>query len=122
LNATVLGQLKYPRRAAAGGLRLKYRGQDIPRRRHNDSITIGRDAKSGLVLHDEMASRHHCTIECRQDRFVLRDHSTNGTFVTHDGDAEMVLRREELVLRQHGWITFGEPRAAASDVLEFFCN
>src|SRR2546422_7829457 len=33
-------------------------------------------------------SRHH-------DRLVLRDHSTNGTFVTIDGDAEILVRSEE---------------------------
>jgi predicted component of type VI protein secretion system len=106
----------------AGGLRLKYRERELVRRRDSDAIGIGRDTASDLVIDDEMASRNHCSIERRGDKFVLKDHSTNGTYVTLDGDAELLLAREELVLRKHGWIAFGQPRASAVDVAEFFCD
>jgi hypothetical protein len=33
-----------------------------------------------------------------------------------------VLRREEFTLRGHGWIAFGQSRATATDVVEFFCE
>jgi hypothetical protein len=33
-----------------------------------------------------------------------------------------VLRREEFTLRGHGWIAFGQSRASATDVVEFFCE
>src|SRR5438093_3129256 len=42
------------------------------RRRDNDSITIGRDQGCGLVVADQKASRQHCTIERRQDKWVLK--------------------------------------------------
>jgi adenylate cyclase len=111
-----------PKPAAATRLRLRYRGREILRRRAEDSIGLGRDTASGLVVDDEMASRSHCTIERRQDQFVLRDHSTNGTYVTHEGDTERLLRREELVLGKHGWIALGQPRESAPEVVEFFCD
>jgi adenylate cyclase len=114
-----------PRAAPKPGatrMRLRYRDQEIQRRRAGDSIGIGRDTASGLVIDAEMASRNHCTIERRQDSFVLKDHSTNGTYVTHEGDSERLLRREELVLGKHGWIAFGQPRESAPDVVEFFCE
>jgi adenylate cyclase len=69
-----------------------------------------------------MASRRHCTIERRKDKWVLKDHSTNGTFVTLEGDSELTLRREELVLRKHGWIAFGQSRAGTQEVVEFFID
>ena len=70
-----------------------------------------------------MASRQHCTIERRQEHFVLRDHSTNGTYVTIEGEAELVVRRSEFHLRKHGWISFGQPRAVAGvEVVEFFID
>jgi adenylate cyclase len=69
-----------------------------------------------------MASRQHCTIDRRGDRFVLKDHSTNGTFVTIEGDTELFLQREELALRKHGWIAFGQPRSGATQIVEFFCD
>jgi adenylate cyclase len=104
------------------GLRLSYLGRDIARRRGGDSLMIGRDAECELVVADTKASRQHCTIERRQDRFVLRDHSTNGTFVTVVDEMEVVLRREEFPLRKRGWIAFGQPRASTSDLVEYFCE
>jgi adenylate cyclase len=108
------------RRGAAKAIHLKYRGKELVRRRDNDSVTLGRDPDCGIMIADHMASRHHCTIERRQDKWVLKDHSTNGTYVTLDGDEnELVLQREELTLRKHGYIAFGQTRAAAEEVVEF---
>jgi class 3 adenylate cyclase len=103
-------------------LRLKYRGKRIELRREKEIFTIGRDEHCHLVVHDEQASRQHCTIERRKDKFVIADVSTNGTYVTIEGDKEMELDREELSLSKRGWITFGEPRAQATEVVEFFCG
>lgn len=107
------------RRAAASAIRLKYRDKELVRRRDHDSVVLGRDPDCGITIGDHMASRHHCTIERLQDKWVLKDHSTNGTFVTLDDDTELVLQREELSLRKHGFIAFGQPRAATDEVVEF---
>jgi adenylate cyclase len=105
-------------------LKLKYRDKEITRRRDTDAIDVGRDPACGLVIADHMASRQHCTLERRQDRYVLKDHSTNGTYVTMEGDTEQHLLREEVTLRKHGWIAFGQPRAQAApeEVVEFFVD
>jgi adenylate cyclase len=103
-------------------LRLKYRDREIVRRRDSDSISMGRAPDCDLVIASNRASRKHCTIERRQDKFVLADQSTNGTYVTAEGGAEILLRREEFRLGKHGWITFGQPRAEAEDVVEYFCS
>ncbi|MBI3370154.1 MAG: adenylate/guanylate cyclase domain-containing protein [Betaproteobacteria bacterium] len=103
-------------------LRLKHRDREIIRRRENDSIIIGRDQGCGLVVAEDMASRQHCTIERRQNNFVLTDRSANGTFVTVEGDTEIRLRREGFTLRKHGWISFGQPRAQAKELVEYFCE
>jgi class 3 adenylate cyclase len=103
-------------------LRLKYRGVRLERRREKEVLTIGRDPGCGLVVHDDQASRHHCMIERRKDKFVIVDVSTNGTYVTIDGEKEEVLERAELTLRKRGWITFGQPRVHATEVVEFFCG
>jgi hypothetical protein len=34
----------------------------------------------------------------------------------------MLLRREEFRLGIHGWISFGQPKAEAEEVVEYFCN
>jgi adenylate cyclase len=103
-------------------LRLKYRGQRIELRRERELFTIGRDAGCGLVVNHDDASREHCTLERRRDKFVIADVSTNGTYVTIEGDKEMTLEREELTLRKRGWIAIGAPRESAKEVVEFFCG
>jgi len=105
-------------------LRLRLGNREMVRKRRVESITIGRDTESTLVLtEDETASRHHCVIERRQNHFVIRDQSSNGTFILVDGDKdEIVLRREEFVLRGHGWITFGRSKDDAAEVAEYFCE
>jgi thioredoxin reductase (NADPH) len=46
-----------------------------------DTITIGRSHACDVVLSDDLVSKRHCTITRQDDRFVLTDHSTNGTFL-----------------------------------------
>ena len=118
--------MSFPNRAATRQdlpvLRLKCRDREIICRRHDDLIDVGRDPDCNLVIASKNASRHHCTIERRQDKFVLADKSANGTYVTPEGSAEILLRREELMLMKHGWIALGQPRAEAEEVVEYFCD
>lgn len=123
VNATTFVRNRVKTRPTAGTvIRLHYGNREVVRRREGDAVTIGRDSACGLVIHEEMASRQHCTIERRGNRWVLRDHSTNGTYLTAEGDTELLLQREEVPLRKHGWITFGQPRAGTTEVVEFFCD
>jgi len=109
--------------AARVKLKLRYRGTKLVLKRIVEAVSIGRDAACKVVIKDEHASRHHCTIQRRRDRFVLVDKSTNGTFVTFEGEQELALRRDEITLRKTGWICFGQPRSAAGeDVMEFACD
>ena len=103
-------------------LRLKLQGTELVLSAERPSLAMGRDQSADLVIKERMASRAHGKIERRLDKFILTDHSANGTFVTIEGDKEIVLRREEFTLRGHGWIAFGQSRAGASDVVEFFCE
>jgi class 3 adenylate cyclase len=120
-EATVFGPPKARARTPVK-LRLRYRGKELVRRRENDSIDLGRDPECGLAIAEPEASRRHCTIERRQDTFVLRDHSTNGTYVTLEGDGELLLQRETITLRKHGWIAVGKSRAESPNAVEFFVD
>jgi len=121
-SATLYAKKRAQERPTHTTLTLRYRDQKIVRRREKDAITLGRDELSGLVVHAHQASRHHCTIERRQDKFVLVDVSTNGTYVTVEGEQEVLLQREEFTLRKRGVISFGEPRVASKDFVEFSCD
>jgi adenylate cyclase len=70
-------------------------------------ITLGRDAQNDVVIADRLASRFHARIERRRDKFALIDQSSNGTYVTFDGEHEILLHHEELPLRGRGRIGFG---------------
>ena len=76
------------------------------------SLSIGRDVQSDVVIADRLASRQHARIERRRDKFVVIDQSSNGTFVTVEGEGEVQLRREEMMLRESGHISFGHAFAA----------
>ncbi len=84
------------------------------------TLTLGRDAQNDVVIADRLASRLHARIERRRDKFVLIDQSSNGTFVTVEGEGEIQLRREELMLRGRGHISFGHPyQTDPLETLEF---
>ncbi len=118
----VAGGNRLTARAAPTVLRLEYGGKELSRRRETDSVILGREEGCDLVVHDDKASRRHCTIERRQDKWVLKDHSTNGTFVTVEGDSEVLLQREEFTLRKRGWICCGQARSETTHVVAFRCE
>ncbi len=101
---------------------LRHGTREIELNEARPSATLGRDPQNDVVIADRMASRLHGRIERRRDKFVLVDQSSNGTFVTIEGDAEIQLRREEIVLRGRGRATFGHAwKDAADEVLTFSC-
>jgi adenylate cyclase len=89
-----------------------------PQRR---KVTVGRDLECDFVVHDAGVSRAHAMIERRRERFVLIDHSANGTYVSFEGQPELRVQHEEITLVGRGWLCFGRPRAEASTMLAFRC-
>jgi adenylate cyclase len=76
---------------------------------------IGRDPhKAQLLIENDVASREHCHIEFRRGKYVLVDHSTNGTYVYLDDQTPIYLRREELPLQGHGYIGLGQTVTATA--------
>lgn len=87
------------------------------------ALDLGRDAGCDIVIGDRKASRRHARIEKRRDKFVLVDHSSNGTYVAVAGEAEICLRREEVILRTRGRIGLGHrTNDADATVVEFYCE
>ena len=103
-------------------LRIVYHGKVVLVGAERRSVVLGRDATADLVVPERKASRTHCEIEQRQGKFVITDRSANGTYLTIDGDDEVVLRREEMMLRHHGVIALGQSRSTATELVEFFCE
>ena len=96
-------------------LRLIHGARELVLEAGGGFVVIGRDPSCHIVLADRKASRLHARIEWRRDKFFLIDQSTNGTYVTLIDEAEVVLRREELMVRGYGRICFGHSMADSSE-------
>jgi class 3 adenylate cyclase len=87
------------------------------------AVSLGREASCDIVIGDRKTSRQHAKIEKRRDKFVLADHSSNGTYVAIADEPEMCLRREEVLLRLRGRIGLGHRTSdAEATVVEFVCE
>lgn len=119
-------KLEHTRRAPAQAkvhLRLKYGATELSTAQAQlASVRVGRDLGCDLFIPEPLASRHHCTLERRGGAYVLRDHSTNGSFVTEEGGEEIRVLFDEALLGRHGWLSFGQPRAHSEHVVEYFCE
>jgi pSer/pThr/pTyr-binding forkhead associated (FHA) protein len=90
-------------------LKLSYAGETFDVQPEAEAH-IGRDKSNDVVVASPRASRVHARIYARERNFVIVDQSSNGTFVLIDGaDTEVMLRREEALLGERGWIGLGYP-------------
>jgi class 3 adenylate cyclase len=92
-----------------GGLKIIYNGKSTFIS-SNDSVsafTIGRDASCSLTINSNRASRFHLEIVWKRDKFILEDHSTNGTELTTDSGDSLLLKRESYPLIGKGKFTLG---------------
>jgi adenylate cyclase len=104
-------------------IRLHHGAREIVLGEANPVIRLGRDPQNDVVIVDRMASRLHARIERRRDKFVLVDQSSNGTYVTVEGEPEIHVRREEMILHGRGRISFGHAYGGDSgEVLAFSCT
>lgn len=66
------------------------------------SLRVGRQQRADLVIDDPTVSRHHADVCYESGRYVVYDHSSNGTWV--NGQAVPVAR----ALRDSDTVKFGE--------------
>ena len=101
-------------------LRLVHGGAPIVMGPEMTSLLIGRDAASDVVIAHRSASRLHGRIDRRRDKYFYVDLSTNGTFVAIPGEPELLLRREEIMLRGRGRLAYGHPASdARAEIVDY---
>ena len=100
-------------------LHVTYRGKTLVRRRKSDSISIGRDPECDLVVDGAKASRRHCVLFNRNGALLLRDESTNGTFVTLAGQEEVCVQGRDFPAGRAGSIVLGQPAAALAERITY---
>ena len=90
--------------------------------RDKSAMIFGREAGCDIVIAEKTASRRHARIERRGVQYVLVDESTNGTYVAIEGDREVLLRRDSVMLRGRGKIALGTSTETAAEVVLFDCS
>ncbi|HRF43288.1 MAG TPA: adenylate/guanylate cyclase domain-containing protein [Candidatus Competibacteraceae bacterium] len=104
-------------------LLLVYRGQNIELAPSAEPFSIGRGTRNNLVIDRELVSRSHAIIESRQGKFILADHSTNGTYLMLENGSRFFVRREEIILQDQGIICLGQAAFDENpDVIHYECK
>lgn len=104
-------------------LLLVYRGQDIELMPSAQPFNIGRGPRNDLVIDRELVSRSHAIIESRQGKFILADHSTNGTYLMLENGSRFFVRREEITLHDQGIICLGQAAFDENpDIIRYECK
>lgn len=88
-------------------LKLQFKDEALNVLPEPQTFILGRGADSGLVVTGTMVSRQHASIEYRRDKFILRDLSTNGTYVRVNGE-DIFIKREETLITGDGIISLGK--------------
>ncbi len=89
-------------------LLLRYGDKEVTLHEEGQSVMLGRDPGHELSLNSKLASRNHAQIEYSNGKFVLSDHSTNGTFVLTGKGETLHLHRETFLLQGTGQISLGQ--------------
>jgi len=86
----------------------------------NPVITFGRSYDNDVSLNIEPTSRNHASIKLAKGRFMITDHSTNGTYIVRRGRTSEFIRRESAALENFGSIGLGfSPDENPRHVIEF---
>ena len=89
-------------------LELTYQNQVYEITNQVPILKLGRQTQNDLIIREKSASRFHAFIEFRDDRFLLNDQSTNGTFVYPKEGESYSVKQTEAYLEGTGIICLGE--------------
>jgi class 3 adenylate cyclase len=89
-------------------LLLRHGQTEVTIHEEGQSVQLGRDLDHELTVDSKLASRNHAQIEYANGKFVLSDHSTNGTFILTGEDEIVHLHRETFLLQGSGQISLGQ--------------
>ena len=113
---------KIPAATTSARLSLSFGGSEVEMTQANDKAILGRDKNATLTVDTRKASRQHLSIECLRGKFVLRDQSTNGTYVTNAGREIYLRSGESLMLTGEGKISLGQEFDENPDVVIYNCQ
>ena len=116
-NTTIVRAVALPPENNSGQLTLRYQQQRFILDGRTRGLSLGREITNDIVIDDRFISRQHARIERRRDKFALIDSSANGTYVGFEGDGQVALRMEEIILHGRGRISLGSPGEGADTAI-----
>jgi class 3 adenylate cyclase len=121
LDATQAGMPQFSDLSKHGPeLLIRYNNGTIKINDYKPSIVVGRGEACDLVIHNTFSSRQHMSIELNFGKFVIADHSANGTFLRSNASEDIHLSHQEMMLRGTGSISLGRPFSdGVTDVIEY---
>jgi len=121
MGSTRIGMPAYRKPHFAGNeLVLNYQSQSYTINEQNKKMLLGRDDSCEVVVKNDFVSRQHANVEFRFGKFVLSDHSSNGTYIRSSEGEVSRLNREDIPLRGKGTISLGQPYSDnPTDLIEF---
>lgn len=121
-DVTVMPGLMRPY-AAGARLLLHYHERDVEAGARPEALQLGRGDQNDVVIPHPLVSRSHALIEYRHGKFVLKDRSTNGTYVCLESGEKFFVHHEELALHGSGLLGLGrEPTDEDPDRIRFTCQ
>ncbi len=104
-------------------LMLRHDIQVVTLSERQQSAVLGRAEDNDMVILDSLASRQHARVEFNFGKFLLTDHSVNGTFVRFSDGQVIELNHQQIVLHGAGAISLGRNfEEAAGDVIEYLAQ
>lgn len=106
-------------------LQLKYDGTSFLINKKRPSISIGRSKNCDAIINSQQASRTHAIISSRWGKAVLKDKSTNGTYITITENEksvvdEVFVHMEEFPLPNSGVLSLGCPAKNNAESVIYF--
>ncbi len=105
---------------ARNELVLRYHEKVITLGEKKKSLVLGRGEDVDLMIRDNLASRQHARIEYNFGKFLLIDHSVNGTYVRFSDNQVIQLNHQPIVLHGAGALSFGKHfTESPTEIIEF---
>ncbi|ADE10292.1 adenylate/guanylate cyclase domain-containing protein [Sideroxydans lithotrophicus] len=101
-------------------LMLQYHQKLITLNEDTKQAVLGRGQGCDLMIRNILASRQHATIEYNFGKFLLMDHSVNGTYIRFGDDQIIQLNHQQIFLHGAGTISLGQSFSESpTDVIEY---
>ncbi|MDH5571913.1 MAG: FHA domain-containing protein [Gammaproteobacteria bacterium] len=101
-------------------LYLTYRERIKELHSNDEHIVVGRSSKCSMLINSDCASRQHAQLVYRKGKFIISDHSTNGTFIKPQGGKEVYIHGEDYPLSGSGFISLGEAISVDNEHLIYY--